>query len=83
MAKSLTNNSKNTTVLSKQDTNTLKEYEIHLRRAKDGYVRGIYTSDLNRLEPIYNKLGQQLENRHCASCVLGMLTFLANEYFTE
>lgn len=66
--------------LTKQDISTLKDYEIHLRRAKDGYVRGIYTTDLNRLEPIYNKLGQQLENRGCATCVLGMLLFLADEY---
>lgn len=67
--------------LTKTELNTLKEYETHLKRAIDGYVRGIYTSDLNRLEPIYNKLGQQLENRQCSTCVLGMLTFLANEYF--
>lgn len=66
--------------LSKSEINTLKEYEIHFNRAKDGYVRGIYTSDLNKLEPIYNKLGQQLENRNCSSCVLGMLTYLADVY---
>ena len=67
--------------LSKTDNNTLKEYEVHLRRAKDGYVRGIYTTDLNRLEPIYNKLGQRLENRSCSTCVLGMLQYLAKIYF--
>ena len=69
--------------LSKSDINTLKEYETHLKRAKDGYVRGIYTTDLNRLEPIYNKLGQQLENRSCSMCVLGMLTYLANIYYSN
>lgn len=68
--------------LSKQDKKTLSAYEIHLKRALDGYVKGIYISDLNVLEPIYNRLGQQLENRHCASCVLGMMTFLANKYYT-
>lgn len=66
--------------LSKSEINTLKEYEIHFNRATDGYVRGIYTTDLNKLEPIYNKLGQQLENRNCSSCVLGMLTYLADVY---
>ena len=66
--------------LSKSEIATLREYEIHLRRAKDGYVRGIYTPDLNKLEPIYNKLGQHLENRNCSACVLGMLTYLANIY---
>lgn len=66
--------------LNKHDIKILKDYEIHLQRAKDGYVRGIYTTDLNKLEPIYNKLGHQLENRNCATCVLSMLTCLANEY---
>lgn len=66
--------------LSKNDIKTLKEYEIHLKRAKDGYVRGIYNSDLDRLEPIYNRLGQHLENRHCATCVLGMLKYLSDQY---
>lgn len=69
-------------MLSKTDKKTLSAYEIHLKRALDGYVKGIYTSDLNVLEPIYNRLGQQLENRHCATCVLGMMTFLANKYYT-
>ena len=68
--------------LSKTDNSTLKEYEVHLRRAKDGYVRGIYTTDLNRLEPIYNKLGQRLENRSCSTCVLGMLQYLADVYYS-
>lgn len=66
--------------LSKNDIKILKNYEIHLQRAMDGYVRGIYTTDLNKLEPIYNKLGHKLENRNCATCVLSMLTCLANEY---
>ena len=67
--------------LNKADIKTLKEYEVHLNRAIDGYVRGIYTTDLNRLEPIYNALGQRLENRSCATCVLGMLRYLADAYF--
>lgn len=69
--------------LSKSDVNTLKEYEVHLKRAKDGYVRGIYTTDLNKLEPIYNKLGQRLENRSCSTCVLGMLNYLAEIYYKD
>lgn len=66
--------------LDKQDKATLKRYELHLKRATDGYVRGIYDSDLNNLEPIYNKFGQYLENRHCSACVLGMMQFLARMY---
>lgn len=67
--------------LTKQDKTVLKDYEQHLKRAADGYVRGIYTTDLNRLEPIYNRLGERLENRSCATCVLGMLQYLAKMYF--
>lgn len=71
------------TELSKAELKILKDYEVHLNRAKDGYVRGIYNSDLDKLEPIYNKLGQYLENRHCSACVLGMLTFLSNVYYKK
>lgn len=67
-------------LLTKSDIKTLKEYTLHLQRAKDGYVKGLYSSDLAKLEPIYNKYGHQLENRHCSTCVLGMMIFLANKY---
>lgn len=67
--------------LTKQDRKVLQPYEVHLKRALDGYVRGIYEYDLNNLEPIYVKFGQRLENRHCSSCVLGMISFLANKYY--
>lgn len=79
----LSNKRSNTTVLSKSDIKTLKGYETHLKRAKDGYVRGIYSSDIDVLEPIYNRLGYHLENRHCAPCVLGMLRLLSEIYFNE
>lgn len=68
-------------LLTKTEINILTEYEPHLKRAQNGYVRGIYTTDLNRLEPIYNKLGFRLENRSCSTCVLGMLQNLAKIYF--
>lgn len=69
--------------LSKQELKVLAQYEVHLKRARDGYVKGIYLSDLNVLEPIYNKLGHQLENRNCATCILGMMTLLSNKYFEQ
>lgn len=69
--------------LSKQDRKILKQYEVHLRRALDGYVRGIYEHDLNVVEPIYATFGYHLENRHCSTCVLGMFSFLANKYFND
>jgi hypothetical protein len=67
--------------LDNKDKSILKRYETHLIRANDGYVRGLYESDLNNLEPIYNKFGFYLENRHCSTCVLGMMQFLAERYF--
>lgn len=79
----LSNGSENAKALSKADIKTLSQYEVHLKRARDGYVKGIYTSDLNVLEPIYNKLGHQLENRNCATCVLGMMIVLANTYYSN
>lgn len=69
--------------LTKKETDILKDYEVHLNRALDGYVRGIYTTDLNKIEPIYNRLGYRLENRSCANCVLGMLNHLAKIYFKK
>ena len=38
-------------------------------------------SDINVLEPIYNKLGHILHNRSCGGCILGMLKTLANVYY--
>lgn len=66
--------------LNKNDRAILKQYEVHLQRAKDGYVRGIYSTDLDILEPIYSKFGLHLENNHCSTCVLSMLKFLENKY---
>lgn len=67
-------------VLTKADIKVLKEYEIHFKRAEDGYVRGIFPTDLDVLEPIYAKFGFHLDNRHCSTCVLGMLQFLNKKY---
>jgi hypothetical protein len=66
--------------LNKNDRAILKQYEVHLQRAKDGYVRGIYSTDLDTIEPIYSKFGLHLENKHCSTCVLSMLKFLENKY---
>lgn len=67
--------------LNKKDKSVLEQYEVHLKRAVDGYVRGIYTTDLDVLTPIYAKFGLQLENKHCSTCVLGMMKFLATQYY--
>lgn len=67
--------------LTKTDRKTLQQYEVHLKRALDGYVRGIYDHDLNILTPIYSKFGYQLDNRNCSTCVLGMIRFLANKFY--
>ena len=69
--------------LNKGDRSILKEYETHLQRAKDGYVRGLYSVDIDKIEPIYSKFGLHLENKHCSTCVLNMLIFLANKYNSQ
>lgn len=67
--------------LNKKDKTILESYEVHLKRAKDGYVRGFYSTDLDTIAPIYAKFGLHVENKHCSTCILGMLKFLANQYF--
>ena len=69
--------------LTKKDRTVLEQYAVHLKRAKDGYVRGIYSTDLDVLSPLYAKFGLHLENKNCSTCVLGMLQFLANKYYKE
>lgn len=68
---------------TKKERSVLEQYKIHLQRAKDGYVRGLYSTDLDVLSPLYAKFGMHLENKHCAACVLGMMQFLANKYFND
>ena len=67
--------------LTKTEINTLSKYEAHLNRALKGYTMNVYMSDINVLEPIYNKLGHTLHNRSCSGCILGMLKTLANVYY--
>ena len=67
--------------LTKAEINTLSKYEAHLNRALKGYTMNVYMSDIDVLEPIYNKLGHILHNRSCSGCILGMLKILANVYY--
>lgn len=67
--------------LTKAEINTLSKYEAHLNRALKGYTMNVYMSDINVLEPIYNKLGHTLHNRSCSGCILTMLKILANVYY--
>ena len=67
--------------LTKAEINTLSKYEAHLNRALKGYTMNVYMSDINVLEPIYNKLGHILHNRSCGGCILTMLKILANVYY--
>lgn len=66
--------------LDKADINVLSDYEQHFRNAKNGYMRGVYSSDISRLDPIYRKLGFKLSSPNCGSCVIGMLTKLGEIY---
>lgn len=69
--------------LSKSDKAILKQHEIHLQRALNNCVRGFYTTDYDAIAPIYAKFGLHVENKHCSTCILDMLKFLANKYFNK
>lgn len=66
--------------LDKRDISTLKEYQQHLKNAQAGYMRGIYSIDIAKLEPIYRKVGGKLHSKSCGSCILGMLKKLGDIY---
>lgn len=68
-------------MISKDDFKTLEKYENDFRNAVNGYIRGIYQSDVLLLMPIYKKMGYDLSNPNCSDCVLGMFKRLANEYY--
>lgn len=69
--------------LSKADKAVLASIEVHLERAKNDYVRGFYTTDFDAVAPIYAKFGLHVENKHCSTCILNMLKFLANKYYNN
>lgn len=64
----------------KRDLSILKEYEPHFRNASNGYVRGIYSVDIAKLEPLYRKMGYNISNKNCGSCLIGMLKKLGEAY---
>lgn len=66
--------------LTAQDKKILSNYEIHLKRAKQGYTLGLQSSQITQLEAIYEKLGYSLHSRSCSGCVLTMLKILAEKY---
>lgn len=68
-------------MLSENDYNILKQYEPHLKTAQVGYIRGLYSKDVEILSSVYSELGYKLSNRNCSSCVLGMCKVLSNLYF--
>lgn len=66
--------------LTTQDKKILSNYELHLKRAKQGYTLGLQSSQITQLEAIYEKLGYSLHNRSCSGCILTMLKILAEKY---
>lgn len=66
--------------LTAQDKKILSNYELHLKRATQGYTLGLQSSQITQLETIYEKLGHSLHSRSCSGCILTMLKILAKEY---
>lgn len=67
-------------MLSKEQYKTLSQFEQHFQTAKHGYIRGVYSSDVITVAPIYSSLGYTLSNPSCSDCVLTMFKILGNEY---
>lgn len=67
--------------LTKTQFKVLKKYDRFMKTARNGYVHGVYSNDVDELAPIYRKLGYQLTNPNCANCVLAMLINLSKHYY--
>lgn len=65
---------------SNEELNILSKYELNFKQAANGYIRGIYTKDLEVLIPIANKYKITLSNKSCGSCVLGFMKSLGKVY---
>ena len=52
-----------------------------MKTAQAGYIRGLYSKDVETLSSVYSELGYKLSNRNCSSCILGMCKVLSNCYF--
>lgn len=68
-------------MLTKKQYDKLKPFEHIFRCAKQNYIRGVYSRDIELLSNVYYELGQHLSNKNCGSCVLNMCRYLANEYY--
>lgn len=69
-----------TTNLTKSDLEILGKYETDFRNAKNGFIRGIYHSDVVLLSPIYKSIGYELSNPSCSDCILTMFKRLGTYY---
>ena len=68
-------------MLNENDYNILKQYETQLRTSQVGYIRGLYSKDIEILKDICSHHNIKLTNKNCSSCVLGAVKQLSNLYF--
>lgn len=68
-------------MLSENDYNILKKYETQLRTSQVGYIRGLYSQDVEILKEICDRYNIKLSNPNCSSCVLDAVKQLAKLYF--
>lgn len=69
-----------TETLTKNDFEILERYTSDFRNASNGFIRGIYHSDVILLLPIYKSIGYELSNPSCSDCVLTMFKRLGTYY---
>lgn len=69
-----------TTTLTKNDFEILDKYAVNFRNARNGFIRGVYHSDIVLLSPIYKSIGYELSNPSCSDCVLTMFKRLGTYY---
>lgn len=67
-------------MITKEQHKILSQFEDHFKTSKLGYIRGVYSSDVITVTPIYHSLGHRLTNPNCSECVLNMFRVLGEEY---
>lgn len=66
--------------INEEEYKILSNYTTNFKQAQGGYIRGIYSKDIDILAPIYKKIGYSLGNKSCGGCIINMLKQLGKEY---
>lgn len=66
-------------MLKKKDVLVLEPYKKHFNTAHSGYIRGLYSKDINIIKSVYELYGNKLTNSRCSTCILNMCKWCYNE----